>query len=57
MVERYDTRAEQGGTNHVTEVELTEAGKTGIQEHHPQSIPYRIPHMADSKPTIKKVTS
>ncbi|MBA7494745.1 hypothetical protein ES702_05322 [subsurface metagenome] len=63
------------------EVELTDVGKTWIQEHHPQGIvweyapdkpfklhsvaaefveltylgiPYRIPHTADSKPTITK---
>ena len=62
-------------------VELTDAGKTWIQEHHPQGIvweydpdkpfklhsvaaefaeltylgiPYRIPHKADGKTTIKK---
>jgi len=36
------------------EVELTEAGKNLIQEHHPQGIPYQIPHTADGKPTIRK---
>jgi len=63
------------------EVELTDAGKTWVQEHYPQGIvweydvdkpfkllslasefieltylgiPYRIPHMADGKPTIAK---
>jgi len=39
------------------EVYLTDAGKTRIQEHHPQGIPYRIPHMADGKPTISKASS
>jgi len=66
----------------MTEVELTEAGKTWLQEHpSPQGIvweydpdkpfklhsvaaefaeltylgiPYRIPHKADGKPTIRK---
>jgi len=35
------------------EVELTEAGKAWIQEHHPQGIPYRIPHKVDGKTTIR----
>lgn len=46
---------ECGGYKGVMEVELTEAGKTWLQEHHPQSIHYRIPHTADGKPTIRKV--
>ena len=67
----------------MVDVELTEAGKTWIQEHHPQGIvydydvdkpfklhsmvakfaeltylgiPYRIPHTADGKPTIRKAS-
>ncbi len=35
-------------------VELTDAGKAWFQENSPQGIPYRIPHRADGKPTIKK---
>jgi len=46
---------ECGGHKGVVEVELMEADKNWLLGHHPQGIPYRIPHMADGKPTIKKV--
>lgn len=42
-----------GGCKGVVDVELTEAGKNTLQEHHPQG----IPHMVDGKPTIRKVLS
>jgi len=39
------------------EVELTEAGRNWLQEHHPQGIPYRTSPEVDGKPTIRKVAS
>jgi len=31
------------------EVELIEAGRNWLQEHHPQGIPYRIPHTRENE--------